>query len=156
PFLGFPFPDYALPKEPTLEETQKQGFTQAGGRVPFGVTAFTVKTKGVFPHSEPEETVTHVRTDVAPRLATRPFADPRCTDKEFGQEVAEGVFLAPGKECVPAEIGVNKVIVFLKAADLDVPLEGKVYNLEPGNGLASKFGVALNLTPLGDPGLFAH
>jgi hypothetical protein len=39
---------------------------------------------------------------------------------------------------------------------LDVPLKGTVYNLVQTNGLSSLFGVALDLTPVGHPGVFAH
>ena len=38
----------------------------------------------------------------------------------------------------------------------DAPLSGTVYNLEQASGLASEFGVALSLEPLGKPGVFAH
>ena len=51
-------------------------------------------------------------------------------------------------------IGNNKVTVY--AGGFDVPLEGIVYNLEPEEGHASEFGVALDAAPLGAPGLFAH
>jgi hypothetical protein len=39
---------------------------------------------------------------------------------------------------------------------VDVALKGKVYNIVQPNGLASLFGVALDLTPVGHPGAFAH
>src|SRR5262249_19185319 len=94
----------------------------------------------------------------APGVSTNPQAVGQCSLKEFeGHEVAPGVFTKP--ECVEGtgpggtEIGVNKVVVF---AGVDIPLEGKVYNLEPENGLASEFGVAVDLSPLGEPGLFVH
>ena len=77
-------------------------------------------------------------------------------------EVAKGAFLEP--ECAKgSEIGINHVVVFVPEAvskapgGADVPLEGKVYNLEPGEGKwASKFGVAVSLAPLGKAGVFVH
>jgi hypothetical protein len=149
------------PTEEAIEEAEEQGFTQAGGRAPFGITAFMVKTEGPgLPNLVPEGIakgegiVTHIRTDVAPGLATSPAAVPQCTEEEFGIEVAKGIFLGPGPGCAPAKIGENKAIVY---AGVDVPLKGNVYNLVQRPGLASEFGVALNIESLtGIPGTYAH
>ncbi len=171
---GAPF---YFPKAPNEAQAKAEGFLQAGGRVPFGVTTFKVNTEGTVGKEYPEGTVTageitnptglpvHIRTDVAPGLATNPFAPERCTMEKFDNkagEVAKGAFLEP--ECEKgSEIGINHVVVFVPEAasgvpgGADVPLEGKVYNLEPGEGKwASKFGVALSLEPLGKPGVFVH
>jgi hypothetical protein len=176
---GAPF---FFPKAPTEAESKLQGETQAGARVPFGVTTFKVDTEGAPGHEYPaglvKENATHefpivdptkipdfIRTDVAPGLATNPFAPEQCSVTEFNGvagEVAEGAFLAP--ECKPgSEIGINHVVVYLPEAagggpeGADAPLEGTVYNLTPGEGKwASKFGVAVSLAPLGDAGAFAH
>jgi hypothetical protein len=40
---GAPF---FFPKEPGKAEAELEGFTQAGGRVPFGVTTFKINTEG--------------------------------------------------------------------------------------------------------------
>src|SRR5204863_3882662 len=48
------------------------------------------------------------------------------------------------------------VVVYVPAIKKDVALEGTVYSLEQPAGLASEFGVAISLGPLGEPGLFAH
>jgi hypothetical protein len=171
---GAPF---FFPKEPTETEAKNQGLLEAGARVPFGVTTFKVDTEGAPGQEYPAGTVTageitnpaglpvHIRTDVAPGLATNPFAPEQCSMAEFNGaagEVAKGAFLAP--ECEEgSEIGINHVVVFVPEAvskapgGADVPLEGTVYNLEPGEGKwASKFGVAVSLEPLGKPGVFVH
>ncbi|HTY95608.1 MAG TPA: hypothetical protein VMB91_01100 [Solirubrobacteraceae bacterium] len=145
---------YSEPKKPSTEDAEKEGFTQAGGRVPFGITDFKVKTTGSLPTEVPEgEPLTHIRTDVAPGLATSPVAVPQCKEAEFkGVEVAEGVFTAPSCS-QESEIGRNYVTVY--AGGNDIPLEGVVYNLEPAPGHASEFGVAVSLAPLGSA-FYAH
>lgn len=165
---------FYFPKEPTKASAELEGFTQAGGRVPFGVTTFKVATEGPPGQEYPAGTTAageivnplkipaHIRTDVAPGLATNPFAPERCSMAEFDHlEVEEGVFLEP--ECEEgSEIGINHVVVFLPESvskvpgGADVPLEGKVYNLEPGNGWASKFGVAVSLEKIVGAPVFAH
>ena len=148
-----------------LEKAREEGYTQAGGHPPFGVTDFTVATRKVGAALVPEGRVDHIRTDVAPGLSTNPEAVPKCGEKkeeEFGTTpVAPGIFLPP--ECSPSTvIGVNKVVVAVEVAEgvyLDLPLEGQVYNLVQPNGLASEFGVAIELPEAltgGIPGLFAH
>jgi hypothetical protein len=146
-------------KVPPAEEKEKaelEGFTQAGGHPDFGITDFKIKTVGAFPNAAPEGVdgkgggvVTHVRTDVAPGVSTNPEAVAKCSMEEFDStEIAPGFFLAP--ECEAAtEIGVNNAVVWLGPAPSpeggDLPLEGKVYNLEQPKGLSSDFGVALPL-----------
>ena len=133
--------------------------------MPFGVTHFKVKTEGPVGEETPEGgAVTHIRTDVAPGLATNPTAVEQCSKKAFGEEeVAPGSGIFPPPACpekVPGKpgsiIGTNKVTVYVEAIKKDVPLEGTVYNLVPDEGHASEFGVALNLSPLLGPGAFAH
>jgi hypothetical protein len=149
-------PPFTVPKEPSVAEAEAEGYAQAGGHVPFGITDFKVTTIGELAKGEAQPTgvVTHIRTDVATGLATNPFAVPQCTMEEFREkEVAPetGLYLAP--ECkADTEIGVNKVIVALYAEIegkevfvKDEHLEGKVYNLVSTNGLSSEFGVALPL-----------
>jgi hypothetical protein len=158
---------YSFPKEPTLTEAREGGYTQAAGHPAVGITAFKVNTEGTFPNAAPAgvETggvVTHVRTDVAPGVSTNPEAVKKCTLEEFnGHEVAPGVFTKPGLECsAETEIGINKAVVWGGPKAFpeggDFPVEGKVYNVVQPNGLASLFAVALDLTPLGHPGVFAH
>jgi hypothetical protein len=154
-------PGVGFPEEPSEGEAKVQGYTQAGGHVPFGVTDFKITSTGTFPEAVPTGVVSHIRTDVAPGLATSPAAVPQCTEEEFGNVepnpvLAPGLFLPPAPGCAAAEIGTNEVIVYAEAAGKDVPLKGKVYNLKQKPGLASEFGVALDATNLGAAGLFAH
>jgi hypothetical protein len=141
--------------EVTVEEAEKEGFTQAGGRVPFGVTDFKLATfeegkpetsPGSYPKKVPTSVVTHLRTDVAPGLATNPFAVTQCTLANFGNKEAvpgSGFYTAPN--CPESKLGTNEATVYAGPAAKDVPLSGTVYNLEPETGLASEFGVALKI-----------
>jgi hypothetical protein len=157
--LGTP---YSIPKEKvTVAEAEKEGFTQAGGRVPNGVTDFKIKTEGTYPNAKPVGgvAVNHVRVDVATGLATAPVAVPTCTNEEFGAEEAipgTGFYTAPG--CKPdTEIGEEKVTLYVAALQkdgfTDLPLEGKVYNVVQPTGLASYYGVALAFPKLVSEGL---
>src|ERR1035437_7328148 len=146
--------------EVTVKEAEKEGFTQAGGRVPFGVTDFKIATfeegspavsPGKYPTEVPTSLVTHLRTDVAPGLATNPFAVAQCTAANFGTTEAvpgSGFYSAP--KCVEVGeestvVGTNNVTVYAGPAAKDVPLSGTVYNLVPEEGLASEFCVALEI-----------
>jgi hypothetical protein len=151
--LGPTAPFYSRPKkEITVGEAHEQGFTEAGGRVPNGVTDFEVKTVGEYPDAVPTAIVNHVRVDVSAGLATAPVAVPMCSEEEFGnKEVApkSGLYLAPtcGAE---TEIGTEQVTLYLGPNALgpgvsDLPVAGKVYNLVQPEGLASYYGVALAL-----------
>jgi hypothetical protein len=155
--LGPEFPAYVTPVEPEIEESEKQGYTQAAGHVPFGVTDFIVNNDGKpYPNKVPDLSggaVEHVRVDVAPGLATAPAAVPTCTPAEFGEtEELPGLFPAPS--CKPdTQIGIEQVTLYAGENGLglgvsDLPVEGKVYNLlQPGppHALASLFGVAVAL-----------
>jgi hypothetical protein len=139
-------------------EAEAEGETQAGGRVPFGITDFKVLTKPGGQYSkgtkEPTLRVTHIRTDVAPGLATNPFAVERCTIAQFGTELVPGshFFTEPSAGCKESVIGTNAATVFGGPFG-DLPLAGKVYDLVPaesetmanGAKLASLYGVALKL-----------
>jgi hypothetical protein len=139
-------------------KAEEEGFAQAGGHPPFGITDFTVNNASGVPSGiGTEGPVTHIRTDVAPGLSTNPQAVPECSVAEFGKEPAPGagVFEAPGAGCNAAEIGTNIAMIW-PGAGPDIELKGKVYNLEPTNGLSSLFGVALDLTNVGHAPFFAH
>jgi hypothetical protein len=159
---------YLLPKEPTLAEAKEQGYTQAAGHPAYGVTDFKVNTEGSIPNAAPVgflegKIVTHVRTDVGPGVSTNPQAVEKCSLAEFGEiEAIPGKGVYPEPSCKKGtEIGVNNVIVYAEVEPVakvfeDVPLEGKVYNLEQPEGLASDFGVALDLEPLFKAPVYAH
>lgn len=145
---------YSLPKEPNLTEAREAGYTQAAGHPAYGVTAFKVNTVGEFPEAAPAGLptglVTHVRTDVAPGVSTNPEAMEKCTFANFGNEALPGSGLFPAPKCnAESEIGENKVVVWIGPGGPptggDLPLHGKVYNLVQPEGLASDFGVALEL-----------
>jgi hypothetical protein len=156
--------------EPDLAESEAQGYTQAAGHVPFGVTDFTLKHSGSLASGTavPSGVVTHVRVDVAPGLATAPAAVPQCTLAEFGAAEAvpgTGFYAAPkckegtGPNKTGPEstvIGEETATVFVeplaeKSLPPDVTLRGTLYNLvqpEPPAARASFFGAALKL-PIG-------
>jgi hypothetical protein len=153
---------YSEPKAEIKEsEAIAEGEVQAGGRVPFGVTDFKVLTVPGGKYStgtvQPTLIVTHIRTDVAPGLATNPFAVPMCTMAQFGTELVPGFFTAPSlaespEGCGESEIGTQDATVFAGPFG-DLALKGKVYDLEAGGGetlengqkLAALYGVALEL-----------
>jgi hypothetical protein len=150
--IPFPF-KYTRPKsEVTVAEAHEQGFTEAGGRVPNGVTDFEINTVGAYPNAIPTGIVDHVRVDVASGLATSPVAVPQCSLAEFDEhELAPGAGLYTAEPGKCSQIGVEKVTVYLgKEVEesfgfSDVPIEGKVYNVVPPKGLASYYGVVLAL-----------
>jgi hypothetical protein len=131
--------------EPTLPQSEAEGYRQAGGRAPFGITDFMVKhTTGAGKEYKeglaiPTGIVTHVRVDVAPGLATSPAAVPQCTMKEFeGTEVAKGIFTAPtcktgsGEHGIGPEstvIGEETATVYDPTLKFDLVLKGVLYNL---------------------------
>jgi hypothetical protein len=143
--------EYSIPKEPTLAEAKEQGYTQAAGHPAYGITDFEIATVGALPNAAPTGLVTHVRTDVGPGVSTNPEAVEKCSFAEFGAAEAipgTGLFGKPACKA-GSEIGINKVTVYAGEEPFpkggDLPLEGKVYNLAQPNGLASDFGVALEL-----------
>jgi hypothetical protein len=153
-----------IPKEPTKTEAEAEGYTQAGGHIPFGVTDFIVTHTGDYAKGEavPTGVVTHVRTDVAPGLATSPIAVAQCTQAEFGEKEAipgTGFYAAPtcnSEKSNPAKdtvIGEEKATVYAGPGVGDVPLVGHTYNLVPSVGRAAEYGTALELPKLLTGGL---
>jgi hypothetical protein len=138
-------------KAPSVGEEETKGFRQAGGDVPFGVTDFVFKnTEG-----EPAGNVRNIRVDVAPGVVTNPQVVTKCSVKDFmGIEVEPGVFTGP--ECPASSIIGKQFVKVQVAAKTDAPLEGTVYNLEQPDGLASDFGVALELEPVFHAAVVSH
>ncbi|MFI5004496.1 MAG: hypothetical protein ACHQE6_05730 [Solirubrobacterales bacterium] len=147
---------YSTPKEPTLAEAKEQAYTQAAGHPAWGITDFKVNTEGTLPNEVPVgiaegKVVTHVRTDVGPGVSTNPEAVAKCSFAQFGEkEAIPGTGFYSEPTCSPeSEIGVNRVTVYVGSEPFpkggDVAIEGKVYNLVQPAGLASDFGVALEL-----------
>ena len=144
--------------EPEIEESEKEGYRQAAGHVPYGVTDFMLRHTGSYEKGEaiPTGVVTHVRVDVAAGLAASPAAVPQCSVAEFtGTEVAPGFFTAPtckqgaGPHKTGPEstvIGEEQATVYVAAIGKDVVLKGQLFNLvQPGppNARASLYGAAL-------------
>ncbi len=140
---------FSEPKEPTEGEAKAEGYTQAGGHIPYGITDFKVATVGALPAQAPTSVVTHIRTDVAPGLATNPTAVAQCSMTEFGEpgsgrELPKSGFFIESACKEETKLGINNVTVYAGAAG-DLALTGTVYNLVQPTGRASEFGVALKL-----------
>lgn len=136
----------AVPAEEALEKAQAEDYVQAAGHPAYGVTDFTVKSAEVGGMLIPEGVTTHARIDVAPGVVTNPEAVAQCPMSQFGEKEVlplSGLFTASSCE-EDTEIGVNEVLVYIEGLG-DLPLSGKVYNLVQPPGLASDFGVALEL-----------
>jgi hypothetical protein len=155
----------------STEAEHSELFTQAAGHPAIGVTDFTIKSKEISQalpgQFAPEGNVKSVRTDVGPGESTNPEAVAKCSVADFsGTEVAPGFFTGP--TCATSGpgntvIGKNEVKLVAEAPSpappgtfVNVELEGKLYNLVQPNGLSAYFGVALDLTKAGHPGIFAH
>jgi hypothetical protein len=155
----------------TEKEAEEAGEQTAGAFVPFGVSDFVIKSSepvpGLkFPVGYPNGSVQNARFDAGPGVVTNPFAVPRCEMKDFTAKEFEPVhhfFSAP--ECKSNTIiGEQTVEIVLPDPTepvnpkkfKDYKLKGKVYNLDPPNGLGSDFGVALNLEPYIGVPLFGH
>lgn len=124
--------------EPTKAEAEEKGFRQAGGFVPYGVTAFEFKQE-LLPESlsastsvekqppAPEgflkgESVRYLRTDVAPGVVTNPFATTQCSlaaftgdeiVKENPEKLTPALYIYPENkvECpIGSIVGVNQVL----------------------------------------------
>jgi hypothetical protein len=153
--LGAPFEavfgeqTYVEPVEPTAKQSEEEGFLQAGGRVPYGITDFKIATTGSLPFEKPTAVVEHLRTDVAPGLATNPLAVPYCPAADYGVEEFPGSTFFTAPKCATSgpgdtQVGKQRATVSVpELGSLDLGLEGKVFNLEPEEKLASEYGVAL-------------
>jgi hypothetical protein len=150
----------------STEANHSELFTQAAGHPPAGVTDFTIKSHVIqtvpFTAEAPEGNVKNVRTDVGPGESTNPEAVTKCSVTNFtGTELepAPGLHAFTAPNCPESEIGMNRVKVVFEVATgvfKDFELEGKMYNLEQPEGLASYFGIALNLEPVLGVPLYAH
>ncbi|MFI4993143.1 MAG: hypothetical protein ACHQCH_05950 [Solirubrobacterales bacterium] len=151
----------------STEGNHSEIFTQAAGHPPQGVTDFTIKHHVIqtvpFTAEAPEGNVKNIRTDVGPGESTNPEAVTKCSVANFTGtpiEPAPGLHAFTAPTCPGSEIGTNVVHVVLEPAPgvfKNYVLEGKMYNLEQPEGMASYFGIALSLEPvLGAPGAYVH
>ena len=143
------------------EKAEAEGYAQAAGHPPFGVTDFKLKRVETGPKLFfPEGSLQKLRIDVAPGVSTNPQAVAKCSVKEFTSTLVNSekqLYLEPN--CPKGSIiGENKITTVLEVAAgvfADVPLTGTVYNLEQlegPEGLSSYFGVAI---PVG-AGVYVH
>jgi hypothetical protein len=142
----------------STEAEHSELFTQAAGHPAIGVTDFTVKSKEIVQalpgQFAPEGNIKNIRTDVGPGESTNPEAVKKCSVPDFTgteSEPAPGIHAFTAPNCPESEIGMNVVhVVFEVAAGVfkDYELEGKMYNLEQPEGMASYFGIALDLEPV--------
>src|SRR5438128_6301521 len=154
----------------TEKEAEEAGEQEAGAYVPFGVSDFVIKSVeagGVkFPVGYPAGSVRNARFDAGPGVVTNPFALPRCDMKDFtAKEVEPAHHFFTKPECNSNTIiGEQTVEIVLPDPTepvepkkfKDYKLKGKVYNVDPPNGLGSDFAVALNLEPYIGVPLFGH
>jgi hypothetical protein len=69
---------------PSVEANHSEGFTQAAGHPPWGITKFVMKHSG---SSIEGASVKRIRVDVPPGLASNPQAPlPKCTVAQFNSE----------------------------------------------------------------------
>lgn len=173
----------AAPSNPctaaSTEANHSEIFTQAAGHPAVGITDFTIKTfesgGTFFPEGFPGGSVKNIRTDVGPGESTNPEAVAKCSVADFTStevEPEKHLFLAPKcagtGEPESTVIGENKVTTVLEFPEksghfVDAPLSGKMYNLQQPEGLASYFGIALEIpavvtkgTPLEGTPVFVH
>jgi hypothetical protein len=148
-----------------VAKAQAEGYSQAAGHPPFGITDFKLKrveaSPGFFvPEGFPGGSLKNMRVDVAPGVSTNPeVAVPKCPVPEFTSTLVEPekhLYLAP--KCAPGSIiGENKVLAVVESPAksgkfVDAPISGKVYNLEQPEGFSSYFGVALQVAA----GIYVH
>jgi hypothetical protein len=153
--------------EGTAEEAEEEGFRIAGGYTPFGTTDFILnhhEQEFAFHAQVPDEDVKNLRVDVAPGVVTNPEAVPKCSMKDFLGTLLNaefGFYSAPQcpEDTIIGENTAETAIEVAAGIFKDFTLKGKVYNLEQPVGLASDFGVALDVGELASapPGfVFAH
>jgi hypothetical protein len=146
----------------STEEDPSEFFSQAAGHPTGGVTDFVIKNFESGGVVFPEGSTKSVRLDVAPGVSTNPEAVTKCSVANFkGTEVEPipGLHAFTAPNCPESEIGTNTVRVVFEVAPgvfKNFVLEGKMYNLEQPEGLASYFGIALSLEPVLGAPLYVH
>ncbi|HEY2630896.1 MAG TPA: hypothetical protein VGI26_00790 [Solirubrobacteraceae bacterium] len=121
----------------SVEEHPKEGFTQAAGHPPWGITGFEMNSKeALLGQHEPEGALKRVRVDVPPGLAADPQAIPYCKEEDFNNN----------KCAAQTEAGMTEMVAYDGVNDLTVT--GKVFNLEPKPNLPLLFGIDVAVEPL--------
>jgi hypothetical protein len=118
--------------------TPAQFFKQAGGHPNFGITDFSLNL-GEF--ELPGNGVKSIRTDLPVGFSTNPEALPRCSQSDFAANFGK----AEESHCpASSQSGTQEITIVLPGPTV-LTLTGKVYNLEPPQGLGLEFGTDLNL-----------
>ncbi len=117
-------------------------YTQAAGHPPWGITSFELNHTGSGTGKVPEGALRRIRVDVPPGLAANPQALPQCKRSDFDANAC------------PAETQVGTTELVVYDGITDIPVEGKVFNLEQPPGLPLDFGIDVGVEPLVNTHLF--
>lgn len=121
--------------------TPSQFYTTAAGHPAFGITEFVMNSKTVNSiFKEPEGTLKNVRIDLPVGLSVNP---------EVTETKCNKTLLAENECPASSEVGVDELTVYVAALKANLPLTGKVYNLEPASGVPLELGVEIYEPGLG-------
>ncbi len=120
----------------SVETTPSEAFTQAAGHPPWGITTFEVNHKKGALAEEPEGALKRIRVDVPAGLAADPETLPKCKRTEFNANTCPA----------NTQVGTTELIAYDGINDL--PISGKVYNLEQPEGFPLFFGIDTGVEPL--------
>jgi hypothetical protein len=120
----------------TYKSPKSVFYTQAAGHPSWGITSFELNHKKALLGEEPEGALKRIRVDVPPGLAANPEALPQCKRTEFEANAC----------AANTQVGTTELIAYDGVNDL--PVSGKVYNLEQPEGLPLIFGIDTGVEPL--------
>jgi hypothetical protein len=126
----------------SVKANHAEAFTQAAGHPQWGVTTFELNHTGSGLGEVPEGALKRIRVDVPPGLAADPEALPQCKLSEFEANAC----------AANTEVGTTELTVYDGITDL--PVSGKVYNLQQPPGLPLDFGINVATEPLTDTHIF--
>jgi hypothetical protein len=125
---------------PSVGANPKEGFTQAAGHPPWGITQFVMNHSGT---SIEGASVKRIRVDVPPGLASNPEALTKCPLAQF-QSNPKGCPASSEAGTTEMEAVAEPEVLPGVRVPLSLPsLTGTVYNLEPPTGLPLEFGIAV-------------
>ncbi len=120
----------------SVKANPPEAFTQAAGHPPWGITTFELNHKKALLGEEPEGALKRIRVDVPAGLAANPEALPQCKRTEFEANAC----------AANTQVGTTELIAYDGVNDL--PVSGKVYDLEQPEGLPLIFGINTGVEPL--------
>jgi hypothetical protein len=126
----------------TVKSNPGEAFTQAAGHPPWGITTFELNHKKGLLGEEPEGALRRIRVDVPPGLAANPEALPKCTRAQFDANACPA----------NTEVGTTELVVYDGTSD--IPISGKVFNLEQPAGVPLIFGINIGVEPLVNTHIF--